>query len=142
MRFLKPLFVCLLLCPVMALGQVIYQVNSGVNLRKGPDNEKRVLTTIPKGRNIEVIAKTNEWWWEVRYDKHQGYVANSFISVDYPATVLLWIRTNPYIAAAIAFVFLILVWRLKPGSKKKSVRKTRPNGKKAPPRKKGSSKKP
>jgi uncharacterized protein YgiM (DUF1202 family) len=98
--------------------QWIYVINNDVNLRKGPDNKKRVLTTVPKGEEITVLEKTNEWWWQVSYKGKKGYIAATFIDRSYSKTLLTQIQANPqtsiFIGVAILFVILILSRKKKP----------------------------
>lgn len=99
----------------------IYEINQGVNLRKGPDNKKKVLTTVPKGQTITILEKTNQWWWKVEYKGATGYIATTFISKSYPKSILNAIKDYPYqsIAALVIPVLFILRNRKKRASNKK-----------------------
>lgn len=112
----------------LAVSLWVYEVNSGVNLRKGPDNKKKVLTTVPAGKTIEVLEQTNEWWWKVEYQGTEGYIAASFISRSYPKTAWKILATYPLFSVAI-FLFLvvaIIAIRKKKSSTKSSKSKKKP----------------
>lgn len=101
----------------------VYEINQGVNLRKGPDNKKKVLTTVPKGQTITVLEETNQWWWKVEYKGTKGYIASSFISKSYPKTIFNTIENYPYQSIAIAIVPILFILRLR---KKRTSRKRKP----------------
>lgn len=95
--------------------QWTYVINSGVNLRKGPDNKKRVLTTVPEGEEINVLEKTNQWWWQVEYKGTKGYIASSFISKSYPKTAIKLIKSNPLAAFSLLLLGVALIYWVIPG---------------------------
>ncbi|MEQ9305645.1 MAG: SH3 domain-containing protein [Marinoscillum sp.] len=104
----------------------VYEINSGVNLRKGPDNNKRVLRTVAKGETIAVLSKTNEWWWHVEYEGTQGYIATSFISPSYTKTCWLMVRTYPYhVAGLMLFIGVLILRGRKKAAKGKKKSKAR-----------------
>ncbi|MEP4535004.1 MAG: SH3 domain-containing protein [Cyclobacteriaceae bacterium] len=109
---MKSLFVLLSLLVTI---QWTYVINSGVNLRKGPDNKKRVLTTVPEGEKINVLEKTNQWWWQVEYKGTKGYIASSFISRSYPKTAFKLIKANPIAAFGLLLLGVALIYWVVPG---------------------------
>ncbi len=86
----------------------VYETESGVNLRKGPDNKKKVLTTVPKGQTITILEETNEWWWNVEYQGKTGYIASSFIKKSYPKTILNIVQLYP-IGALMSFATFVII---------------------------------
>lgn len=66
----------------------VYEIDSDVNLRKGPSNKKKILKTVAGGEKIQVLEKTNEFWWKVEYQGTEGYIASSFIVVAVPETAM------------------------------------------------------
>ncbi|MEO9477936.1 MAG: SH3 domain-containing protein [Cyclobacteriaceae bacterium] len=95
--------------------QWTYVINSGVNLRKGPDNKKRVLTTVPAGEEIIILEQTNQWWWQVEYKGTTGYIASSFISKSYPKTAIKLIKANPMAAFGLLVLGVALIYWVIPG---------------------------
>lgn len=85
----------------------VYEINRDVNLRKGPDNQKRIIRTVPKGETIQLLEKTNEWWWQVEYKGKKGYIASNFISRSYPKTTWLLIQGYPYESLLVLILFII-----------------------------------
>ena len=109
----------------------VYEINSDVNLRRGPDNKKKVLRTVPGGETIAVLEKTNEWWWKVQYEGTEGYIASSFISVSYPKTTWKLVQAYPWVSGLlVAVLLLMIVVRRKPKKAGKATKK-----KKAAPKK-------
>jgi len=53
-------------------------VTTAVNMRAGPDNDAAVLTVIPAGSEVEVIAC--EYWCEVVFAGERGWIYKSFVS--------------------------------------------------------------
>jgi uncharacterized protein YraI len=100
-----------------------YEINSDVNLRKGPDNKKRVLTSVAKGKEITVLEKTNEWWWQVEYQGTKGYIAASFISRSYPKTFFRLAKQNPVATGALTVLLGALIFMALPGKKSETKKK-------------------
>ncbi|MDW3192676.1 MAG: SH3 domain-containing protein [Cytophagales bacterium] len=73
---------------LLAASVWVYEIDSDVNLRKGPSNKKKILRTVAGGEKIEVLEKTNEFWWKVEYQGTEGYIASSFIVVAVPETAM------------------------------------------------------
>lgn len=48
--------------------------NADVRLRDGPGTTAVVLTTIPKGRKVTVLDKTNKEWVHVAVNDREGYI--------------------------------------------------------------------
>ncbi len=88
----------------------VFEINQGVNLRKGPDNKKKVLTTVPAGETIEVLEETNQWWWKVRYKGKTGYIASRFISRSYIKTFLFHAKTKPLETGLAVLSVLLFLW--------------------------------
>ncbi|MEQ8474372.1 MAG: SH3 domain-containing protein [Marinoscillum sp.] len=110
-------FFGLLLSALLGFSFWVYEINNDVNLHKGPDNKKRVLRQVAKGETINVLSKTNEWWWHVEYKGTEGYIASSFISPSYPKSSWLVLKTYPYHAAGLALFIAVLLLRRRKTSK-------------------------
>jgi len=109
---------------ILASSFWVFEINSDVNLRKGPDNKKKVLTTVPAGQTIEMLEETNQWWWKVKYKGKTGYIASSFISRSYTKTFLQYAKKEPTNTAlavtGLLIFFLILLRKASGGSKPKT----------------------
>ncbi len=75
-----------LLAAVLSADIWVYEIDSDVYMRKGPDNKAKILGTLTGGEQIEVLEKTNEFWWKVEHEGTEGFVASSFIVVAVPET--------------------------------------------------------
>ena len=58
-------------------------VTSGVNLRKTASKDGEVLTTMPKGAQVEVTGSENGWI-KVKYNGLEGYTGSSYLSKTKP----------------------------------------------------------
>ena len=64
---------------------------SGVlNMREEPDVSAMVVEKLPRGAEVEVLEKTNDEWWRVRYKGETGYAAEEYLSrVEESSTVTI-----------------------------------------------------
>ena len=44
------------------------------SLREGPSHETEVLLRFQSGDEVEILEKTDEFWWKARFDGQEGYV--------------------------------------------------------------------
>ncbi len=58
-------------------------VTSGVNLRKTASKDGEVLTTMPKGAQVEVTGSENGWI-KVKYNGMEGFMGSSYLSKTKP----------------------------------------------------------
>ncbi len=58
-------------------------VTSGVNLRKTASKDGEVLTTMPKGAQVEVTGSENGWI-KVKYNGMEGFTGSSYLSKTKP----------------------------------------------------------
>jgi uncharacterized protein YgiM (DUF1202 family) len=107
----------LMLMSIQIMADDIYLTTRGVNLRKGPDNKKKVLTTVPGNKQINVLELTNEWWWKVEYEGTTGYIAKDFIKISYPLSTVDFIKKNPTATAAIGLLLFAFLYLLSSGGK-------------------------
>ena len=63
---------------VEASSSVTYTTKANLNLRSGASSSKKVLVTIPKGKEVTYILKTGSWS-KVKYGSKTGYVSSSYI---------------------------------------------------------------
>lgn len=54
--------------------QGIHQLTGRTSLREKATHESAVLQRLAEGQRVEVLEKTNNWWWKVRCDGRLGYV--------------------------------------------------------------------
>ena len=53
-----------------------------LNLRVEASTSSKIITTIPKGKTIEIIEKLNSGWYKVNYSGKTGYVSSSYVSIN------------------------------------------------------------
>ena len=53
--------------------------NRGLNLRNSPGMDGSIMTSIPKGTQIEVLGPDQNGWTLVKYGDRQGYVASEWL---------------------------------------------------------------
>lgn len=59
---------------------MVTTVNDGLNLRKSPDANSKVITTIPRFATVDVKGKVKNGWVKVSYKKNTGYVYAKYLS--------------------------------------------------------------
>ncbi len=59
-------------------------VREALNLRAAPSADAAVLTVLPAGARVDVVATPNGEWAQVRYGGQSGYVARAYLA-DAPA---------------------------------------------------------
>lgn len=60
-----------------------YKITEATSLREGPTHTTRILARFNSGDAVEVLEKTDEFWWKVRYKGKVGYAkAAALASVD------------------------------------------------------------
>lgn len=110
------------------MADYVYLTKTGVNLRKGPDNKKKVLLTVPSNQKIHVIEEADEWWWKVEYEGTTGYIAKELIKVSYPLSLIDFGKKNPMAFAATILLFIALIYYAsstnKPQEKKHVTKRT------------------
>ena len=55
---------------------------ANLNLRVGSSTSSKIITTIPKGKTIEIVEKLNSGWYKVNYNGKTGYVSSSYVSIN------------------------------------------------------------
>ena len=81
----------LLLCMLIIWGyvsplQTAFATDNGVTnakvvMRKSADKEAKVLITLYKGEDVDILKAVGDWY-RVRYGKYTGYVMKKFISIN------------------------------------------------------------
>ena len=56
----------------------------GVNVRSGPGMGYKVTDTLKKGTVVEILDKTDNTWFYVRYPGGTGYMSASYLSIVGP----------------------------------------------------------
>ncbi len=59
-----------------------------LNLRTGPGNQYRILTSVETGDSVEILSR-GDGWIQVRADGKSGWVPDGFLRPDPPAVVKL-----------------------------------------------------
>lgn len=54
-------------------------VTANLNMRSGPSTSYRIVKTLPKGSEVEVISTSNNWS-KIRFNGSTGYVSNEYLS--------------------------------------------------------------
>ena len=75
-----------------------------LNMRTGPSTSYRIITTLPKGAEVQVISESNGWA-KVKYNSKEGYVSSKYLgsnqnqttqtSIKYVNTTALNVRSGP-----------------------------------------------
>ena len=55
-----------------------------VNFRKGPGTDTKILSQLPEGAKVTVLAKASNGWYKVSYDGTEGYVAGGYLTDKEP----------------------------------------------------------
>jgi D-alanyl-D-alanine carboxypeptidase len=62
-----------------------YATTANVNLRKGAGTNYKIVTVIPKGKQVALISKHGSWY-KIRYSGKTGYVSSAYVKpVSTPA---------------------------------------------------------
>lgn len=67
--------------PSVSWTAYVHTASGSLNLRYGPSANTRIVTTIPRGTAIAVMARGEEWC-AVSYNGYDGYVMTSFLRFD------------------------------------------------------------
>lgn len=59
-----------------------YRLTEKTSLRQGPSHTTDVLLRFNKGDRVEVLEKTGEWWWKVRFKDQTGYVKAQLLTQE------------------------------------------------------------
>lgn len=78
--------VFLLLFSITSLGTEGIVTASSLKLRKEPSLEGEVLYGISKDEKVEIIEKTDDKWYKVKYNGDVGYVSAEYIKTEETAT--------------------------------------------------------
>ena len=52
---------------------------ANLNLRVKASTSSKIITTIPKGKTIEIVEKLNSGWYKVNYNGKTGYVSSKYV---------------------------------------------------------------
>lgn len=58
---------------------VTADVGSTVNLRQSPSTSSNIITKIKINTEVELIEKTTENWYKIKYDKYEGYMMAKYL---------------------------------------------------------------
>lgn len=71
-------FIVFIFLTLTSFGQS-FITTQNINIRKGAGTKFEIIGTIPKGENIDIIAKT-DIWGKVNYKSIEGYISTKFIT--------------------------------------------------------------
>ena len=52
-----------------------------LNIRKSPSTDGDIIAMISEGVECELLEKTNEDWYKIKYEKYTGYVSSEYVKV-------------------------------------------------------------
>lgn len=52
-----------------------------LNIRKSPSTDGNIIAMISEGVECELLEKTNEDWYKIKYEKYTGYVSSEYVKV-------------------------------------------------------------
>lgn len=61
----------------------IYQVTQATSLREGSHHTTNVLLRFNPGDQVEVLEKTDHWWWKVQYNGKIGYAKAALLKKSF-----------------------------------------------------------
>ena len=50
-----------------------------LNIRKSPSTDGNIIAMISEGVECELLEKTNEDWYKIKYEKYTGYVSSEYV---------------------------------------------------------------
>ena len=65
-----------------------YVSASSLNMRKGPSTSYSVITTLTKGKEVEVISEENGWA-KINHNSKTGYVSSKYLSDEKPVKITI-----------------------------------------------------
>ncbi len=68
--------------PAGKTATVVAEQGATVNLRREPTKRSVVLVRVPLGKSVDVLEKTSDEWWRVRYERYTGYMMREFLSLN------------------------------------------------------------
>lgn len=60
-----------------------FKLKSSTSLREGANHTQRVIRRLRTGQKVELIEKTNNNWWKVRFNSQTGWVKASALLATY-----------------------------------------------------------
>lgn len=58
---------------------VMADAGNTVNLRQSPSTSAAIVIKIKVKSEVELIEKTNDTWYKVKYDKYEGYMMSKYL---------------------------------------------------------------
>lgn len=68
--------------PLPETARVFAETGSTVNLRSAPSKSAVVRVRVPIGSVVDVLERTNDEWWRVRYGATTGYMMRMFLVAE------------------------------------------------------------
>ncbi|MFS0635279.1 D-alanyl-D-alanine carboxypeptidase family protein [Mesobacillus foraminis] len=70
----------------------IYTTTANLNLRSGPSTQNKVLTVIPKARQVSLLSKHGSWY-KIRFSNKTGYVSGAYLKPSSTVSVIKYATT-------------------------------------------------
>ena len=70
-----------LVTPALAASGTV-QADGGLRLREGASTSSAILSVLPNGSQVEVLASADNGWYQVSYQSLTGYVSGEYLAVD------------------------------------------------------------
>lgn len=72
--------------PTEPAGGVYVITGNGVNVRKEPAKDARILVQLPKGTTVDYVKRYSNDWAVINYDGQEAYVSSQFLERQEPET--------------------------------------------------------
>jgi SH3-like domain-containing protein len=59
-----------------------YLVTTATSLRDSPDSQASVLLRLPPEGRVELLEKTDKYWWKVRYKEKTGWAKAALLNAE------------------------------------------------------------
>lgn len=72
--------------PAEPVGGVYVITGSGVNVRKEPSKDARILVQLSEGTTVEYVKRYSNDWAVINYDGQEAYISSTFLKPQEPET--------------------------------------------------------
>lgn len=66
---------------------VTADVGATVNMREQPSKNAKIIVAIKIGIEVEVIEKTSDEWFKIKYGSKEGYIMSKYLRTPASSTV-------------------------------------------------------
>ena len=68
--------------PAPAPTSSFYRIASATSLRDSPDSKASILLRLPPEGRVELLEKTDKYWWKVRYKEKTGWAKAALLNAE------------------------------------------------------------